>query len=105
MLGPKQARFRSEKYRRYVASFPCFGCGIEGYSQCAHPNFGKGLGMKTDDSLSFPLCRVRPGHVGCHQMHDLCLDMSRDERRELEAEYTARMLAQARSDGWFKEAA
>lgn len=25
---PKPVRFKSESYRRYVASFPCMGCGI-----------------------------------------------------------------------------
>lgn len=99
MMFPKSTPYRSESYRRWVASFPCFACGIEGYSQAAHPNFGKSMGAKTDDRLCFPLCAVRPGHIGCHQQHDLCLDMTRDERRETEATYTQRMQAIARAHG------
>lgn len=90
---------RSESYRRWVAKFPCFGCGIEGYSQAAHPNYGKGLGAKTSDLDVFPLCCARPGHIGCHQMHDLCLDMDRETRREVEAGFTMRMQAIARAVG------
>ena len=96
---PKLELFRSEAYRRYVASKPCFGCGIEGFSQCAHPNFGKGMSMKTDDRLSFPLCGPRPGHIGCHSQHDLCIEMTKFERRLLEVGYTARMQAIAVADG------
>lgn len=103
----KTKPYRSESYRRFVASFPCFGCGIEGWSQCAHANHGKGLGLKVSDLETFPLCSVRPGHMGCHQMHDLCLDMTRDQRRELEAKYVERMQRIAREHGRqeFKEAA
>lgn len=101
MLGPKVPVWRSERYRRFVASGKCFGCGIEGYSQCAHPNEGKGLGLKTGDDLSFPLCGTRPWHQGCHAVHDLRLDgLSRDEQREIEREYTSRMQAIAIADGW-----
>jgi hypothetical protein len=101
VLGPKQKTWRSEPYRRYVASQACFGCGIEGYSQCAHPNEGKGLGLKTGDDLSFPLCGPRPGHQGCHAIFDLRLDgLSRDEQRLTERGYTLRMRAQALREGW-----
>ncbi|WP_347656440.1 LysR family transcriptional regulator, partial [Comamonas thiooxydans] len=37
-----------------------------GYSQHAHLNYGKGLGLKTDDRTGFPLCCSRPGIEGCH---------------------------------------
>lgn len=98
---------RSKAYLRWVASHDCFACGISGHSQAAHPNFGKGLSMKSSDLDAFPLCAVRPGHMGCHQMHDLCVDMTREERRELERQYTARMHALAREAGRpeFREAA
>jgi hypothetical protein len=100
VLGPKTALWRSEPYRRYVSQQACFGCGIEGYSQCAHQNNGKGLSLRTSDWLTFPLCCTRPGHMGCHNMHDLCYDMTRDERRELEGKYVARMQEIAGKDGW-----
>jgi hypothetical protein len=100
MLGPKVPIWRSEPYRRYVGAQECFGCGIQGFSQCAHPNNGKGFSLKTDDWLTFPLCCVRIGHMGCHNQHDLCWDMTRDQRREAEAKYTAKMQERARLDGW-----
>lgn len=107
MLFPKTPRFESESYRRYVASFPCFACGVEGYSQAAHPNFGKGMAMKTDDRKCFPLCGPRPFTMGCHAMLDLSIEMTRDERRATEIEYSDRMQAIAKRDGRaeFKEAA
>jgi hypothetical protein len=97
---PKQEPKRSESYRRYVASQPCFACGVEGFSQCAHANSGKGLSIKTCDSRTFPLCAPHFGLIGCHQHHDLCLDVSLEERRANEAEYVERMQRQAMADGW-----
>jgi len=98
---------RSESYRRFVASFGCFACGIEGFSQCAHDNYGKGLGMKVCDRRTFPLCGPRYGLIGCHQQFDLCIDMTRDERRELGAKYVERMQTIAREHNRpeFREAA
>ena len=43
---PKAAPVRSEPYRRAVATLPCAICGVHGYSQAAHANQGKGMGMK-----------------------------------------------------------
>lgn len=98
----KEAPLRSEPYRRYVAAQECFGCQLVGFSQCAHPNEGKGMALKTDDGLSFPLCGPRPLHMGCHAMFDLGLDgEDREERRERARGYTARMRARAVLAGWF----
>ncbi len=99
MKFPKLRPVRSEAYRRFVASFPCFSCGVEGFSQAAHPNTGKGLGIKTSDLDCFPLCAPHWGMVGCHQMHDLLLDMTRDDRRAAEDRYIARMHQLAREHG------
>ena len=66
----KEKPIESEPYRRLVAQLPCMWCGIEGYSQHAHLNLGKGLGMKTDDRTGFPLCCSRPGIEGCHVAYD-----------------------------------
>lgn len=103
---PKDEPVRSENYRRYVAQQECFSCGVVGYSQCAHPNNGKGLALKTDDLKAFPLCGPRPFTMGCHAMLDLGIEMTRDERRALESSYTARMQERAKRDGRpeFKEA-
>lgn len=65
MMFPKSPRYENKPYRHYVASKACFGCGIEGYSQCAHAN-GGGMGTKRSDLETFPLCCTRPGHIGCH---------------------------------------
>jgi hypothetical protein len=83
---------RSEQYRRYVASFPCAHCGLVGSSQCAHANKGKGLAMKTCDRRTFPAC------FRCHSDIDNSRGMTREQRRDLEERYVARMQAQARTD-------
>lgn len=63
-MFPKPTRYKSEAYRRWVASHACFGCGIDGHSQCAHRN-GAGMGTKHSDLETFPLCATRPGHTTC----------------------------------------
>ena len=72
LIGPieKDSPLRSEPYRRLVAALPCAHCGIEGYSQHAHENDGKGKGMKVDDRRAMPLCCTRPGIEGCHAAFD-----------------------------------
>jgi hypothetical protein len=100
VIGPKVKAWRSEKYRRYVASHDCFECGLSGHSQAAHANYGKGRGLKTDDSLCFPLCATLPMRVGCHDQHDQLIDMTLDERREREAIYVAQMQGIADREGW-----
>lgn len=66
----KETPLRSEAYRRAVASLPCAYCGIEGYSQHAHENDGKGARLKVDDRRAMPLCCSRPGIEGCHVAFD-----------------------------------
>lgn len=66
----KENAVESEPYRRLVAQLPCMWCGVEGYSQHAHLNRGKGLGLKTDDRTGFALCCSRPGIEGCHVAYD-----------------------------------
>lgn len=97
---PKEKAWRSEKYRRFVAAQQCFSCGIDGRSQAAHPNFGKGARLKTDDSLCFPLCCTLPMRVGCHDQHDQLIDMTLDQRRERELDYIYRMRSYAEEAGW-----
>jgi hypothetical protein len=101
---PKFPYFRDKNYLRYVASYPCFGCGIEGYSQAAHSNqskWGHGRSVKATDTATFPLCCQRPGHQGCHMMHDLRLDgLSKEKRNQQEDEWIERMHQYAKRDGW-----
>lgn len=78
--------FRSVEHRQAVASLPCARCGIVGFSQAAHANAGKGLGLKTSDALTFPLCCSRPGVVGCHVLHDQGGIYTRQERARVEWE-------------------
>ena len=103
MLFPKFRYWRSEGYRRWVASRPCIACGIEGYSQCAHSNqakHGKGGAKKASDEFSFPLCSSHGWHQGCHTMHDLCIDMDKNERDALEDRYIAETWDAAEAAGW-----
>ena len=97
---PKESAIRSEAYRRAVAELPCCLCGVQGHSQAAHPNTGKGFGIKTDDRLCFPLCADRPGTQGCHARFDQHALFDRDTRREMELEWVrqtqARIIAAGR---------
>lgn len=95
----KEAPVRSESYRRFVAVQPCFGCGVEGFSQAAHPNQGKGMALKTCDLKCFPLCAPHFGLIGCHQQHDLRIDVGRSESREIEHRYVLRMQGIAKAEG------
>jgi hypothetical protein len=65
----KDAPVRSEPYRRLVAKLPCIWCGIEGYSQAAHPP-PSGKGIKESDLDCIPMCGPRPGEPGCHTALD-----------------------------------
>ncbi len=53
---PKEDRMDDIDYRRLVATLKCICCGAVGFSQAAHPNTNKGMGLKTDDRDCFPLC-------------------------------------------------
>ena len=94
----KTRTVRSESYRRWVASHPCFGCGLEGYSQCAHAN-GGGMGTKASDLDTFTLCAARPDDLGCHARFDLCVGMDKQTRRSLTISYIALMQDKARKAG------
>lgn len=81
--------YRSEKYRRLVAAFPCIHCGIPGISQCAHANGGKGTGTKTSDLESFPLCACQPGRRGCHSRFDQGALFTKAARQLIEPAWVA----------------
>lgn len=87
---PKAAPVRSETYRRLVASLPCLLCGVEGFSQHAHGNAGKGMALKTCDLFAFPLCADRPGQRGCHSQLDQGALFPREVRRVVEQEWARR---------------
>lgn len=92
--SPKTEYVRDESYRRFVASLPCFECGVASLSQAAHSNqggAGKGMAIKASDAFLFPLCADQPLRLGCHSKHDRCIGMTNDERQAREASYLARM--------------
>lgn len=88
---PKELVERSEPYRRLVAAMPCAHCRIEGLSQHAHENLGKGLGLKVDDRKGMPLCCTQPGREGCHEQFDQgrLLPGGREAHREAGARWAA----------------
>lgn len=85
----KAAPVRSEAYRRLVARLPCAVCGVPGYSQAAHANLGKGMGLKACDLTCFPACGPRPGIQGCHAALDQGALFTKAVRRELEPVWAA----------------
>ncbi len=97
----KAAPVRNEAYRHAVASLPCAACGIYGYSQHAHGNEGKGMGLKTDDRTGVPLCCARPGEEGCHIKFDQyrLLPGGRDAHREAMRTWGAQTRAMVHSLG------
>lgn len=92
---PKDTPERSESYRRWVATLACAECGVQGFSQAAHPNQGRGLGQKASDLDCFALCCTRPGILGCHAAHDQLVGMGRETRRARELRYIERTRALA----------
>lgn len=100
MKHPKSKPVRDKSYLRRVAQLPCAHCGIEGYSQAAHADEGKGMGIKSSDCTAFPLCGPHPRRdfsvslgvyegwsPGCHWAIGSSGYYSREERRALEQKY------------------
>ena len=86
---PKAEPVRNEAYRRAVASLSCVICGVPGFSQAAHANTGKGMGIKACDMTLFPACADRPDVRGCHSQIDQGALFSKAVRRELEPAWAA----------------
>lgn len=86
VIFPKTLTFRSEELRRAVAKLPCMCCGIEGHTQAAHMNFGKGAAIKASDAALAALCADRPGTRGCHSILDQGGIMDKYERRIFEVD-------------------
>lgn len=62
-----------------IRQLPCCQCLAPPPSQACHANwgeFGKGMGIKADDSYTIPLCH------DCHVWLDQYQEMARDEARE-----------------------
>ena len=84
---PKTVPVEHEGYRRLVAALPCIVCHRMG-CQAAHQNTGKGVGTKTDDRLTFPLCADGAGRVGCHTLFDQGLMFRKEDRRDVEPDWS-----------------
>lgn len=97
---PKSKPVRSEAYRRYVAALPCDLCGIEGSSQAAHGDQGKGLGIKSSDLTCYPACGPNNGLCGCHYTIGSSGTMTRDERRAYEQQAAARTQEKLIEQSW-----
>ncbi|KVO11732.1 DUF968 domain-containing protein [Burkholderia ubonensis] len=78
LIFPKPRTFRSEAFRRAVASLPCVKCGRENLTQAAHENQGKGGAIKASDACLMALC------VKCHSEIDQGGRFTKEERRVLE---------------------
>ncbi|AKG14178.1 hypothetical protein AAX11_09325 [Moraxella bovoculi] len=63
---------------KQIRALPCVRCHAPPPSQACHANwgqFGKGMGIKADDSYTIPLCHT------CHVWLDQYQAMSREEAR------------------------
>ena len=88
---PKREYLRDEFYRRWVASLPCAHCGIEGYSQAAHGDQGKGMGIKSSDDTCYPACGPHLDFLGmvqgCHALLGSTGTFTKQQRRDMERQY------------------
>jgi hypothetical protein len=89
--APKGDFDKLAAYRAWVKTFACFECGTPPPSVCCHANEGKGQSLKVSDRRTFPLC------VRCHEILDQSKGMVREERRQRERRYVARMQEIARN--------
>lgn len=99
---PKSAPWRCEAYRRAVASLPCAHCRMEGRSQAAHSDEGKGLGIKASDATAVPLCADVPGRRGCHSLLGASGVFTQSQRRTLEKRYIDETQAALKAAGLWK---
>jgi very-short-patch-repair endonuclease len=68
----KEDAVRSPTYLANVRRLLCANCGLEGMSEAAHVNRGKGMSIKAPDNHTMPLCSFRRGSkADCHGRYDL----------------------------------
>lgn len=80
-------------YMALVRKLPCARCGVVGFSQFCHADFGKGTGIKTDCRRGWPGCGPRPGIPGCHFFVGTSGTLPQAERRAVELEYAIKTRA------------
>lgn len=89
--------FRSEAWRRAVASLPCVSCMREGETQAAHANhLGKGMGLKVSDAWTVPLC------VACHAEFDQGKSYTKQSRRDMMDRWLILTIDRLASEGLVK---
>ena len=54
----KTGRHRSKKYMAYICTHPCLICGAVSEPHHESTINGNGMGIKPDDALCLPLCRM-----------------------------------------------
>lgn len=97
MQFPKAPQYRSEAWRRAVASLPCICCKREGMTQAAHANHrGKGAGMKAPDCWTVPLC------VECHREFDQGTRWTKYEKHEIMDEWILLTVLDLAAEGHIK---
>lgn len=89
----KRPVFRSVPMRMAVARLECMACGVEGQTQAAHLNEGKGMGLKTSDAKLAALC------WDCHREYDQGSSMTREQRRAFGYEMVSKTLSRLIEDG------
>ena len=63
--NPKEKMYRSQKYLKYVRSFPCISCHKHP-AQAHHEPMGQsGTGIKPHDTYTLPLCNT------CHTLRNV----------------------------------
>ena len=93
----KEPTYRSEAWRRAVASLRCACCWADGPSQAAHPNhIGKGMGMKSPDCWCVPLC------VECHREFDQGTRWPKEDKRDLMDRWIIQTVLELASRGLIK---
>jgi hypothetical protein len=96
---PKENVVRSEAYRRLVAAMPCIHCGLDGSSQAAHGDEGKGAHIKSSDLTCYPACTDGPGRVGCHSLIGTLRIYTAEVRRPMEEDFARRTRAASVASG------
>lgn len=76
----KPTTWRSLSFRRAVASLPCVATGVEGSTQAAHVDMGKGMALKTSDATCFAASVQYHAHIGSTG------NMGREKKRATEDE-------------------
>ena len=97
MKFSKSPPYRSEAWRRAVASLRCACCWREGPSQAAHANhLNKGMAIKADDCFTFPLCPE------CHAEFDQGSKWPKQEKRDMAERWIIETVRQLAVEGLIK---